>query len=433
VPDGDRVEAERPRAPALVTSEPSAASSVQEIRAAYADGSATRPRLAEALTRRGGPTPTGLRLWSPATLPGRRTNPAYSGQAVARRAQPRTPRQRHAPLLPSGRTRERHASPSRPRAAWISVPIPALVPAAHVVAAQQRLVHTRSVARRDLKHQELLQGLVRCGHGRRGCRVRARGRVGAPGASQAHASRCRGQPAAVPSRHAQLCPSRFIPAAELDALGWAELGTVVQTPALLAEARQRARTGAWRPATRHQQPARLRTAHKRLGRQQERVLEAYLAGGVDLATLENRRQGRTDREAELAARERAILGHGQRRLDTAEILASMQAVCARLRQNLEAATCEQRRELVERRIDRVVVTDDDVAIRYAVPTTEGSLHTRLGQVRQDYLHHPAPRQDDKATHVVRALDDLQVPAGSLLHPANELTGVATVAPKLLEA
>src|SRR5918911_3293013 len=92
--------------------------------------------------------------------------------------------------------------------------------------------------------------------------------------------------------------------------------------------------------------------------------------------------------AELAARERELLAQGQRLLDTAKILASMTEVCARLRQNLEAATFAQRRELVELLIDRVVVTDDDVEIRYAVPTAEGSLHTRFCQLRQDYLHHP---------------------------------------------
>jgi site-specific DNA recombinase len=36
-----------------------------------------------------------------------------------------------------------------------------------------------------------------------------------------------------------------------------------------------------------------------------------------------------------------------------------------------------------------VVTDDDVEIRYAVPTTEGSLHTRFCQLRLDYLSDPA--------------------------------------------
>jgi site-specific DNA recombinase len=67
----------------------------------------------------------------------------------------------------------------------------------------------------------------------------------------------------------------------------------------------------------------------------------------------------------------------------------MTDVCARLRQNLDSASFARRRELVELLIDRVVVTDDDVEIRYVVPTTAGSLHTRFCQLRQDYLHDPS--------------------------------------------
>jgi site-specific DNA recombinase len=392
----------------------------------YADGSATLHGLAEALTRRGVPTPTGLRLWSPATLHGILTNPAYIGQAVAQRYQTRTPQQRHSPLLPIGRTRERHSSPSRPREEWIVVPIPALVPEAHFVAAQQRLVHNRVVARRNLKHKYLLQGLVSCGHCRLCCFVRARGRTVAPGESQYHYYLCRGKQASVTSRHEQLCPSRFIPAAELDALVWADLCTVLQTPEILAEALQRARTGAWLPETVQQQYAGIRTAHKSLERQQERLLDAYVAGLLDLAAFEKRQRGVADRMAELAARERELLAQGQRLLDTAKILASMTEVCARLRQNLEATTFEQRRELVELLIDRVVVTDDDVEIRYAVPTTDSSLHTRFGQLRQDYLDHPASRQQHESALGLGVLDDFQADAVGLGVRRRLVAGVALV-------
>jgi hypothetical protein len=37
-------------------------------------------------------------------------------------------------------------------------------------------------------------------------------------------------------------------------------------------------------------------------------------------------------------------------------------------------------------IDRVVVTDDAVEIRYVVPTTETSTHTRFCQLRTDYFN-----------------------------------------------
>src|SRR5436190_4429655 len=247
-------------------------------------GRATLHSLAEALTRRGVPTPRGLRLWSPATWHGILSNSAYIGQAVGQRYQTRPPQQRHSPLLPIGRTRECHSSPSRPREEWIIVPIPAIVSPAHFAAVQQRMVHNRVVARRNLKHHYLLQGLVSCGYCRLCCFVRARGQELGPGESQYHYYLCRGKQSAVNSRHEQLCPARFIPAAELDAVVWADLWTVLQTPELLADALQRARNGAWMPQALQQQQMAIRKARRSLSRQQERLLDAYLAGAIDLAT-----------------------------------------------------------------------------------------------------------------------------------------------------
>jgi site-specific DNA recombinase len=41
-------------------------------------------------------------------------------------------------------------------------------------------------------------------------------------------------------------------------------------------------------------------------------------------------------------------------------------------------------------IDRVVVTDAEVEIRYVLPTTPESEHVRFCHLRKDYLDHPAP-------------------------------------------
>jgi site-specific DNA recombinase len=285
-----------------------------------------------------------------------------------------------------------HASDIRHPVEWIIVPIPAIVSEAHFAIAQQRMVHHRAVARRNLKHNYLLQGLVSCGHCRLCCFVRARGQELGSGEHQYHYYVCRGKQSAVNSRHEQLCPSRFIPASALDAVVWADLCVVLQTPTLLADALNRARNGSWMPQALQQQQTTIRSARSSLSRQQERLLDAYLAGAVDLATFEKRRQGLTDRDDELATREGEILAQGQRLLDTAAVLNSMTDVCARLRQNLDRASFAWRRELVELLIDRVVVIDDDVEIRYVVRTSESSLHTRFCQLRQDYLHDPSARQ-----------------------------------------
>jgi hypothetical protein len=56
-----------------------------------------------------------------------------------------------------------------------------------------------------------------------------------------------------------------------------------------------------------------------------------------------------------------------------------------LRVGLGQASFQQRRQLVELLIDRVVVTDGQVEIRYVIPTTPGSTQTRFCHLRTDYF------------------------------------------------
>jgi site-specific DNA recombinase len=55
----------------------------------------------------------------------------------------------------------------------------------------------------------------------------------------------------------------------------------------------------------------------------------------------------------------------------------MTQVLEQLRVGLHQASFQQRRQLVELLIDRVVVTDGQVEIRYVIPTTDNSTKTRF--------------------------------------------------------
>ena len=58
-----------------------------------------------------------------------------------------------------------------------------------------------------------------------------------------------------------------------------------------------------------------------------------------------------------------------------------EAFCQRVQAGLAEATFAQKRQLVELLIDRMVVTDDAVAIRYVVPTSPRGEHTRFCHLR----------------------------------------------------
>jgi site-specific DNA recombinase len=60
----------------------------------------------------------------------------------------------------------------------------------------------------------------------------------------------------------------------------------------------------------------------------------------------------------------------------------------RVQQGLTDATFEQKRQLIELLIDRVVVTGEEVEIRYVIPTSPHSEQTRFCHLCLDYFTGP---------------------------------------------
>src|SRR3712207_2152828 len=82
-------------------------------------------------------------------------------------------------------------------------------------------------------------------------------------------------------------------------------------------------------------------------------------------------------------------------MELAGVAGSIEDFCERVRRGLADATFEQKRELVELLVDRVIVTDEEVEIRYVIPTDPSSEQVRFCHLRSDYLHHPPTRQHPK--------------------------------------
>ena len=377
-PYGYRLHPERPRDPVAVQIDPVAAVVVQELFAAYAAGGVTLHGLAAQLTARGVPTPTGKPIWRPTTIRGLLTNPAYKGQAASGRLRTAPAQQRKSALEPIGKGMSTRAHPSEE---WITVPVPALVSAEQFDLAQRRLAANQRAARRSTTHPYLLRGLVSCGI----CRLSCSGVTRTASDTRYRYYRCLGKQARVSSGRASCCPARFIPATQLDELVWADLRAVLQRPELVAQAVERAHSGAWVPQELHRRQATLRQVRASVTRQRQRLLEAYLAEVIDLNTFQRQAQTLAQQEADLLAREREVAVQGERLVGLSAIARSMTAVLEQLRVGLDQAGFEHRRQLVELLIDRVVVTDGQVEIRYVIPTTPGSTQTRFCHLRTDYF------------------------------------------------
>jgi site-specific DNA recombinase len=81
-----------------------------------------------------------------------------------------------------------------------------------------------------------------------------------------------------------------------------------------------------------------------------------------------------------------------RRQELAGLSRSIEDFCERIRTGLQQATFDQKRKLVELLIDRVIVSDGEVEVRYVMPTCKNSEQIRFCHLQLDYRARSSPRE-----------------------------------------
>jgi site-specific DNA recombinase len=381
-PYGYRLDPDRPRDPAGVTVEAAEAAVVQGLFASYIEDHASLFSLAKHLRDLGVASPNGRPRWSPATLRGVLTNPAYTGQVYAGRWRARAPRVRRSATHPIGKP-STSAVPAPP-AAWLPVAsIPALVSEERFAQAQAKLARNRAFARRhNTAHAYLLRALVSCG----GCRSSCLCRTIHPGYGYYV---CRGKGDHSHGRRDEPCLARYAPARQLDALVWQDLCELLAHPEHVAQALARAHGGDWLPQELQARREQLRRGRTNLERQLERLTEAYLLAAIPLAEYQRRRQALEQRLQALGAQAGQLEAQVDRRAELAGWAASAAEFCRRVRTGLAGVDFARKRQLVELLIDRVLVADGEVEIRYVVPLRPDNERVPFCHLRKDYFDAPA--------------------------------------------
>src|SRR5215472_12371445 len=378
-PYGYRLNPDRPRDPAGVRREEAEAAAVAELFDWYLEPQATLYRLAARLTGLGVATPTGKPRWNVASVRWILRNPAYTGRALTNRTRVAPARARKSAMLPAGPGLS-HAP--RPPQDWIAVPVPQVVSEETFAQVQAKLDANQQGAARNTRHEYLLRALVSCGE----CRLSCTGRQTAKGYRY---YLCRGRTDALRAAQGQRCTARYIPARQLDELVWADLCALLTDPAQIARALKRARGGAWLPQELQARQAAIRQALGQLERQQQRLLEAYLAEVLGLPELQRKRQELDRRHATLLTQQRQLNATAGQRLELQAVADGIERFCQTIRAGLATATFTHRRQLAELLIDRVVVTDGEVEIRYVLPTSPDGPHRPFCQLRKDHLDFPS--------------------------------------------
>jgi len=377
-PFGYRLGPDRPRDAAAVRTEPGEAALVAQLFDWYLEPQATLYQLTARLAGLGVATPTGKPRWTVASVRGILRNPAYAGRALTNRTRVAPAGRRKSALQPAG-PGITHAP--RPEEDWIAVPVPPIVTEESFAQVQAKLDANQQGAARNTRHEYLLRALVSCGT----CRLACTGRQ--TGAGYRYYL-CRGRTDSLRAAEGRRCTARYIPAGQLDELVWADLCALLTDTAQVTRALARAQGGAWLPQELQARRAAIGQALRHLDVQQQRLLDAYLAKIITLAELQRKRQDLDRRHAALLAQQRQLDAAAGQKLELQAVASGIEAFCQAIRGGLATATFEQRRQLAELLIDRVIVTGDQVEIRYVLPTSPDGPHRPFCQLRKDHLDFP---------------------------------------------
>jgi site-specific DNA recombinase len=380
---GYQLDPDTPRDPTKVTINEAEASIVREMFAYYRQENTSLYGVVQHLHEIGIPAPRGGKNWSTMTVRGILSNPSYTGKVYVGRMHFVKPRMRRSATQPVGKRGESHVKV--PQAEWIpAATIPAIIENEVFEQIQVKLSHNQQASQRNNKaHEYLLRALVSCGL----CNLSCTARQLNPGYTYYV---CRAKTDMSCIRLHQRCMSRYIPAGQLDELVWNDLCQILTHPEIITAAIQRAQGGCWLPQELQARRENLRRGQVAWQTQLDRLTEAYLNGIIPLDEYQRRRTDLEKKRQGLEDLEKQLDHQVDRTNELVGLSASIEHFCQRIQLGLENATFEQKRKLVELLIDRVVVKNSDVEIRYVIPTSSASERVRFCHLHKDYFNpHPA--------------------------------------------
>ncbi len=376
IPYGYRLDPEGSRKPEHVYLDEAEAAIIVEMFHGYLEAGVTIYQVAKRLIDRGLPTPEGKKRWSTSTVRRILKNTAYMGTTYANRTQTVQPKRRRSALQDPGARGETQVL--RPEKEWIPISVPAIVDQELFDQVQQKLSTNRQASpRNNTAYQYLLRGLVSCGL----CRLSAHGRTVH---AKYHYYVCQGHTKALQFAPEERCTARFIPVKPLDELVWKDLYEVLTHPDMIKYALERAHGRHWIPQELQARIERLSKAERQITRQQKRLLDAYLQEIIEIKEFERKRIELEKKQEVLKTEKIQLEAASLEQIEMSTIAKSIEAFCYKIQPVLEDATFAQKRQLVELLIDRVVVFDEQVEIRYVVPTKPDGPHIPFCQLYAAY-------------------------------------------------
>jgi site-specific DNA recombinase len=303
---------------------------------------------------------------------------------------------------PGGKRPPKTILTERPRAEWITVPVPAILDEALFDRVQQRVQENRRFARRRLRGEEafLLRGLLKCGICGHAyvAETRLEDRAHRDGSDYRYEYYvCSMRMAPLPDAARHRCSNERLRSAGVDEAVWTAVRDLLaDSEAVAAQLQLWAEHVASGSSDLPQRLAQAEHRMRELSRQQDRLLDAYQLGLLPLETFRARMQALA--ESRLAAE--VTLAQVQAEQISAEVARSRavgaEDVLQRLRPSLLTAVFPTRQTILRLLVERVVVHGQRLEVQLAVPVS-GNFSLTSGD---QHPRHPAQRCEAvyQATH-----------------------------------
>jgi site-specific DNA recombinase len=304
----------------------------------------------------------GKRLWSPCVVHRILSDPVYTGTAYANRHAFVVPRK---PRSTGPRAGTATCRKARPREERIAIQVPAIIEESTYQDAKSQLALNSVLSFRNNKRNDyLLRCLLTC----RACGLAMFGitTYGKPGQAVHRYYKCHGKDTVARDRECR-CTQTPAKVEELDAAVWGHVKSLLEDPATLAARFEELAKLSESKDDGRAAVQRWEAQLQRLGREEQRLVDAYQAEAIDLAELKIRReqiQGR--RQVLVAQRDQEQRSSAQRQAAKA-VWSDLEAFCRRVRSRLDEASLGERQRILQLLIERVIVGEDSLEIRHDIP------------------------------------------------------------------
>ena len=350
-----------------VTIEPTEAEVVRQLFRGLVEEQLSCLQLTKRLNAAGIPPLLGKRpVWHAASVRNILINRVYAGQARYNYRQPVLPKYRkveeaHLQYLKTGRS-------YRPPQEWVWSEAPAIITPELFEKAQLQLRRNAEAARKMYQpssRRYLLRTLVKCGECGLSCAcITAKGKT-----SPTHYLyyECKGH-RPVSCGRVTKCPSRLVRAERLDALVWDSLCELLRRPSVIPTLHQIWAQGKQQDLTAFSaQQTQLHHRRQRLGRQSQRLVDAYQAEAITLSELQLRRQKLATELQQLDRDLQQLTYTQQQTRHWQEVIAHIDQFRKLLGDNLHRLSFPDRQRVAQCLIKKVVVTGEQVDIYYILP------------------------------------------------------------------